>query len=328
MTAEQIRQLAMPTSLVCADGTPHRALRRTAVRGLAPTVVRTLIPAITAHTHALASDIDTGYPVEFRSAFARPLVTRVLAEVLSVPGEHRGDFTEWIDAMTVVSGDGVTREALHTHADGAAKLSDCLVRRIGDLSANPDGSSLSAMVTHSAPAADLVRISHALVVAAHTPLARFLTSVIAALAGDTALEKSVRADIPERTPHLVDEVLRCHSPVESTYRTAIHGTVLSGVRVAPGTPVRIRLSAANRDDEVFGDADQIDLDRPITPRHLGFGFGAHSCVGADLVRTVSIIAISVIMHRFGAMEIDRPPTDAEGLEHGHELYVTFAAHGR
>ena len=41
--------------------------------------------------------------------------------------------------------------------------------------------------------------------------------------------------------------------------------------------------AANRDPEVFPDADQVKLDR-VENRHAAFGLGIHRCLGSNLAR--------------------------------------------
>ena len=60
------------------------------------------------------------------------------------------------------------------------------------------------------------------------------------------------------------------------------------------------INAANRDEEHFENADQLDLSR-IPNRHLTFGQGIHFCLGAQLARLEARIALPMLLARFPSM---------------------------
>ncbi len=67
-------------------------------------------------------------------------------------------------------------------------------------------------------------------------------------------------------------------------RTATHDTVLNGHRVAKGEKLTLFYAAANRDERVFLNPDQLDLTRTPNP-HVAFGGpGPSFCLGAHLAR--------------------------------------------
>jgi cytochrome P450 len=57
----------------------------------------------------------------------------------------------------------------------------------------------------------------------------------------------------------------------------------------PGDPVLMATFLANRDPEEFADPGEVILDRK--PRHVGFGFGPHMCIGMHLAKRELRIAI-------------------------------------
>jgi cytochrome P450 len=57
------------------------------------------------------------------------------------------------------------------------------------------------------------------------------------------------------------------------------------------------VTSANRDETVFPDADQFRLDRPDGPAHLGFGKGAHVCLGEALARLEADIVFNAFFDR-------------------------------
>jgi len=58
---------------------------------------------------------------------------------------------------------------------------------------------------------------------------------------------------------------------------------IGGVRIPAGAAVLPSLAAANRDPAANPDPDRLDLSR-VGLSHMGFGAGAHHCLGAQLAR--------------------------------------------
>src|SRR5690606_24820992 len=76
-----------------------------------------------------------------------------------------------------------------------------------------------------------------------------------------------------------------------------------GVVIEPGDSIIGVLAAANRDPEVFNDPDVIDLTRRESRMHIGFGQGAHSCLGAGLARMEAVTLFRQMAERFPSAEI-------------------------
>ena len=65
------------------------------------------------------------------------------------------------------------------------------------------------------------------------------------------------------------------------------------------------LNAANRDPAHFRDPDAFRVDRSPN-RHMGFGFGAHFCIGAPLARAEGEIAFMALLRRFPSLKMADP----------------------
>ena len=72
---------------------------------------------------------------------------------------------------------------------------------------------------------------------------------------------------------------------------------IAGIDVAKGDVMMLLLAAAQRDPAEFERPDDFDPDRG-TLRHLGFGRGAHYCLGAPLARLEASVALSAVTTRF------------------------------
>ena len=77
-------------------------------------------------------------------------------------------------------------------------------------------------------------------------------------------------------------------------RTVTSEVQLHGRTMRPGDRLMLNLAGANRDPRVFDDPDVLDLGREI-PRHLGFGFGAHFCIGAQLARVEAEVVLDELL---------------------------------
>lgn len=82
---------------------------------------------------------------------------------------------------------------------------------------------------------------------------------------------------------LSEELLRYASPLQYTVRVAHEDVSINGHEFTKGTKLFLCLASANRDPEVFPDAERIVPVRKNNP-HLAFGSGAHSCLGARVAR--------------------------------------------
>ena len=66
--------------------------------------------------------------------------------------------------------------------------------------------------------------------------------------------------------------------------------------------------SANRDEDVFDDADRIDIERHNADQHLAFGFGIHRCMGLRLAEMQLRVLWEEILPRFSQIEVRAEPT--------------------
>ena len=108
----------------------------------------------------------------------------------------------------------------------------------------------------------------------------------------------------------VEEILRYEPSVHSILRLAAEDMVLRGKQIRAGDRIQLMLGAANRDPDVFDDPDRFRIDRSPN-RHLGFGYGLHFCVGAELARVEGRIALEHILKTMPHFELAGEKLDRE-----------------
>jgi len=144
-----------------------------------------------------------------------------------------------------------------------------------------------------------------LVTAGNDTTKTMLSSGLLALLQHPDQLAELRAD-PSLIPGAVEEILRWANPLHYFRRTTTADTVLHGVEIPAGTKVAMYYTAANRDDDVFVDAQAFDIHRSPNP-HLSFGIAEHFCLGVHLARLEGKVFFEELLSAFSTIELIGDP---------------------
>ncbi|MEX7472538.1 cytochrome P450 [Mycobacterium adipatum] len=242
---------------------------------------------------------------EFISDVANPVALLVIADMLGVPVEDRDELT------AVLTGDvalGSTEGAEMAHAP-LQYLYTRFADYIADRRRTPRGDVMTEMAHATFPdgstpeVIDVVRVASNLFSAGQETTVRLLSSALKVLAEDVDLQGRLRRR-PELIGNFIEEALRFESPIRGDFRLARADTTIGGVDIAAGATLMVHYGAANRDPRVFENPDTFDLDRPNARRHIAFGRGVHSCLGAPLARAEGRILIERLLATAGEIRLD------------------------
>lgn len=104
----------------------------------------------------------------------------------------------------------------------------------------------------------------------------------------------------------VDELVRYDGPVQGTSRIATATAEIGDVTVNAGQNVLILFVAANHDPARFPEPDRLLLDRSPN-RHLGYGWGTHSCIGTTFAQTALRALITSLLEHPSPLRAAGPP---------------------
>jgi len=127
-------------------------------------------------------------------------------------------------------------------------------------------------------------------------------SFIVHLCRNPELQQQLR----ERTdliPQAVEELLRLYTPYRGFARTAKKDVEIGGRKIAAGQPIALLYASANRDEDVFENASEFNLDRK-RKEHLAFGRGPHQCIGAPMARLELRIALEELLASTSSFVLD------------------------
>ena len=213
--------------------------------------------------------------------FAAVVSSLVTATVLGVPEIHRAETAALIRQLF---------GAVDEEGAGAAgkQLAEVLAGWVRERRGAPVRDVFGAVVNAAVdgvPATDDELLKHGfLMLAAGTLTAGdTIANTAYVLASDARLRARVTAD-RALLGAVVEESVRHESAVAATGRTVRRGTRLAGAELRAGDRLLLLWGSANRDRAMFEDGDRFRLDRPQPTRHLGWGAGAHHCLGKHLAR--------------------------------------------
>jgi len=141
--------------------------------------------------------------------------------------------------------------------------------------------------------------------AGHDTTSSSLAGALWALAERPDQLARVRAD-RSLVPSLVEEAVRWTTPIHMFVRTAARDAAVAGQTVRKGERVVLSFPSGNRDEEAFDAPFEFRVER--TPnRHIGFGFGAHACLGVHLARMEMAIFFEELLPRLESVELAGAP---------------------
>ena len=121
----------------------------------------------------------------------------------------------------------------------------------------------------------------------------------------------------------IEETLRFDTSSQLLARYLLRDVELHGTVAPQGSKLLLCLGSANRDERVFSRPDDYDIfrDPDELAQILSFGGGRHFCLGANLARLETRIALTSLVERVSSVEVAH-----DRCERVHSLNVRgFAA---
>ncbi|MEO6570759.1 MAG: cytochrome P450, partial [Ilumatobacteraceae bacterium] len=144
--------------------------------------------------------------------------------------------------------------------------------------------------------------------AGHDPVTALLCNTLLCLLPRRSQWESLVAD-PSLVVNAVEETLRYESSQVSWRRVTTCDTTLGGVELPAGTRIFLNFASANRQPDLFPDADRFDIHRSNANQHISFGKGIHFCLGSGLSKMEAKIALGLLAEKLPSLR----------LEDGHDL---------
>ncbi|CAM3900591.1 cytochrome P450 [Kibdelosporangium persicum] len=289
---------AAPGWFASMDAPEHTRYRRVLMRQFTVRRINQLEPWITRitdeHLDAMA---DAGPPADLVRAFALPIPSLVICELLGVPYDDHEFFQH--QTSILASFDRTQDEVMAALGRLAGYLRDLIVGK----RSRPGEDLLGGLISEGELTdEELTNIALLLLVAGHETTANMLAL------GTFALLRHPDQIAALGHPNAIEELLRYLTIIHlgTPNRVALEDVELEGQVIRKGETVAIGLPAANRDPRVFGNPDVLHLQREEARRHLTFGGGIHQCLGQQLARVEMRIGYTRLFERFPTLRLAVP----------------------
>ncbi|MQA12669.1 MAG: cytochrome P450 [Pseudonocardiaceae bacterium] len=307
--SDRIREL-LSEWMVVTDPPAHTRLRRLAGRAFKQQQISAMGERIERLVDSLLDEFVAGGHTDLIAHVAYPLPATVIAEMLGAPAGDRDRFRHWSDELALVAfgTGGQARPDRHERAlRGLEELFDYLRSLVELRRTQPGDDMLSAMMVDDSSGEmltedELVGMCALLLFAGHETTTNSIANGVLALLEHPEQLALLRRE-PETITTAVEELLRFDGPIKVLNRWVVEDFDLRGRSIRSGERVYLVIAAANRDPARFAEPDRPDLSRNPNP-HIAFGRGIHACIGAQLARLETRIALAEVVERLPGLRLD------------------------
>jgi cytochrome P450 len=305
-------------AFITMDEPEHGAQRRLLTGDFMVKKVERLRPRIQKIVDDLIDDMLAGpKPADLVQAFALPVPSLVICELLGVPYEDRELFHRI--SKVLVSKDATPAESLAGLEELLAYLGGLVKQKLTE----PGDDVLSKLATEQVATGamtveDVAAMGQLLLVAGHETTANMITLGTTALLEHPDQLALVRDGDAALIANAVEELLRYLTIVHTgRRRVALEDLEIGGQVVRKGEGLIGASDIANRDAEAFPDPDKLDVTRKAR-HHVAFGYGVHQCLGQPLARVELQVVYSTLYRRIPTLKLAAP---VEDLKFKHDMVV-------
>lgn len=297
-------------SMLFSDDPAHKRLRSLVTQAFTPRAVEAMRPRVAEIVERLLADISAD-EFDFMAAFAAPLPTIVIAEMLGIDASMQAQFKIWSDTSAQAffnpfsseeekAVSNQAGEALHAFFQNEINL-----RRDGTLERQADDL-ISAMINAETSGdrlsdPEIISNCNLLLVAGNITTTDLIGNGMKALCQNPDQWDKLHRE-PELLKNAVEEMLRFDTPVTNSGRILLEDTDVEGCPMRSGDSISPSLAAANHDPAVYPEPSVFDVARKDTHHH-SFGGGVHMCLGAPLARLEAQEALSGLLRHFKSVRL-------------------------
>ena len=291
---------------VASDAPRHTTLRDTISPPLLRDSVETLRPQIQSIADDIVANCMKKGSFEAIADLAQPLPLMLVRDLVGLPDFGRENMLKWASAAFDMQ--GIQNARGQAARPVIAEMKEFITRDVTPDTLKPG--SWSHRITELAARGEID--PEIVPFAIRDYINPSLDTTISAIghfifhAGSNPDTWQKLKDDPSLALNAAHEAIRIGTPIRSFSRRTSKPVEIAGHQLPKRARVMMLYSSANRDETIFPQADEFDIERRNARRHLAFGAGVHMCAGMHLALLEIECLILAMTQQMPAVTVGTP----------------------
>jgi cytochrome P450 len=252
--------------------------------------------------------VAKGAPADLVRDFGLPVPSLVIALLLGVPPEDLASFQDFTGSALDATGTDEQRALAWSSMYGYIE------ELVGKKEQHPGDDLISRLVVEQMQTGQINRTTVVMsgitmLVAGHETTANMISlGTVALLEHPDVFKRLGQTQDAAEVAQIVEEMMRYLSIVHCQVdRVATEDFEFAGQPIRAGDHILMNIPAGNWDSEFTENPEIFDVTRN-TRGHVGFGYGVHQCIGANLARVEMQVAFATLARRLPDLQLAVAPS--------------------
>lgn len=279
----------------------HTRIRRVVSMAFGLSRIKKLEPQIRSIAVEMIDKIAANGEAEMIRQLAYDLPALVIFILLGVPNEDVPQVKSWAESRLLLTWGNLSEDEQVQHAENMLRYwnycQDLVKKRHHSKHDDLPGDLVELQEEgHEISDREIAGICYSMLFAGHETTTSLIGNGIRELLTYRESWEQICSN-PTLIPNAVEEILRFSPSIVSWRRRATEDTEVGGIPLPKGSNLLLVMGSGNRDEAMFPQSEQFDIQRENAGQHLSMGSGIHFCLGAPLAKLEAKVVLEELTQR-------------------------------